>query len=79
MKDKSKDAAKEWFFLYERGKEVGRSEIQKELEKLKAENQELNEYIMVREKEGDFQTYSNVGFSEKELNTLQEKGYVLID
>lgn len=27
----------------------------------------------------DFQTYSNVGFSERELNTLQEKGYVLID
>lgn len=37
----TKDAAKEWFFLYERGKKVGRDELREENEALRRENEQV--------------------------------------
>jgi len=46
-RDDSKHRAKEWFFLYERGKELGREELEKENAELKVENEELKNLCRV--------------------------------
>ena len=75
MRDKPKNVAKEWFFLYERGKDLGREEVVKKFEQLKVENERLLSSIKTHKGDrprfnmADFNLYKEAGLMEH----LEEK------
>ena len=75
MIDKSKDTAKEWFFLYERGKLVGREEYEEKIDNLEKERDLLREENAKLRAENDRLRWT-FEFLDKLEQFLEHKGLV---